>query len=823
MKQFLILLVWLFGFSVTAQNFPGGGFGIKGKIEGVLKDSLTDAPVEYASIALYVKDNPAPIAGVVSDAEGRFRLADVSPGRYRLVISFIGYQDRIVAVAETTGAKPDLDLGEIKLSPAATTLNEVVVEAAPALVANKIDKIVYNVEKDVTAAGGNASDVLQKVPMVSVDLNGNVSVRGDGNVRILINGKPTGATNANVADVLRTIPSDQIKNIEVVTSPSAKYDAEGSAGIINIITKSKNSSGISGSVNGGFGTRQNNLNANVNYNKNRFSLSGNLGFNNGWPATSEYSSYQAIDNGTANTTQSSRGESRVQRLGVNGSLTAAYDFNAYHNLSTTLRLNQGRWKNEGETISTFEDLLNPANNTEFIGNTNNENTWKSFDWSMDYVRKFKKEGHQFTLSGQWSRSKNTTDYLSRYSDFYTDQMADSDGMNNEYTVQLDYVLPITEKFKFEAGGKSIFRRFSSDFTNRIPGADGEFEYDPVNSNLYDYDQDVYAGYVVGTYDLPKDYTIMAGARVEQTNIEGRPSNDLQTDLESFTNDYTTFIPSFTLQKKLSDKASLKLSYTKRITRPNMNNLNPFINRSNIQSQSEGNPNLDPEISQTVELGYSTFTPKRTLNFSIYYRNIDGLIEGIATPLEDESGTIIRFENIGQNNSFGFNFFGSVTLFKDLSLRGNFNGYTYEPNPTGSFAATQTSTGTYFQYSAFVSGTYNFGKDFIAEAFVIQNSRRRTLQGENPAFNLLTLAVRKQFWNKTASLGLNATSPFKRTLEFQNESSGSGFSQSSTFGFPIQSFGITFSYNFGKMTFNQDRRKINNDDMQQNSGSGMPGQ
>ncbi|RZJ69876.1 MAG: TonB-dependent receptor [Flavobacterium sp.] len=685
--------------------------------------------------------------------------------------------------------------------------------------------MVYNVEKDVTAAGGNATDVLQKVPMVSVDMDGNVSVRGDANVRILINGKPTGATNANIADVLRTIPSDQIKNVEVVTSPSAKYDAEGSAGIINIITKSKSTSGISGSVSGGIGTRQNNFNGNLNYNKDRFSLAANIGYNNGWPRTSTYSSRQEIDNGTANSLQSTKGESEVNRYGLNGSITAGYDFNAYNTLSSTIRLNDGGWDSDGRATSTFEDFNNAANNSMFTTATDNENRWKSFDWNLDYVKKFSKEGHQLSLSTQWSRSKNTTDYVSRYSDFYTDQKADSDGTNNEYTIQLDYTLPVTEKFKLEAGGKSIFRRFSSDFTNMIPDANGDFVYDPINSNLYDYDQDVYAGYVVGTYDLPKDYTLMVGARVEQTNIEGRPTNDLQADLASFTNDYTTFIPSFTLQKKLSDKSSLKLNYTKRIQRPNMNNLNPFINRSNIQSQQEGNPNLEAEISQTVELGFSTFSPKRTINFSVYYRNISGLIEGIATPLADESGTITRFENVGENNSLGFNFFGSVNLFKGFSLRGNFNGYTYNPSASNAFASTQTSTGTYFQYSAFVSGQYDFGKNLVAEMFMIQNSRRRNLQGTNPAFNLISFGIKKQFWDKTASIGFNATSPFKRDIEFRNESSGNGFSTTSNFAFPIQSFGITFSYSFGKMTFNQPKTKgVNNDDMQQNQNSGgMPGQ
>lgn len=818
-----MLLLCLGTFSMVAQNF-GAPSTIKGRISGTVTDSIAKIPVEYASVSLYKEAETAPTAGVVTETGGTFKLDGIAPGKYKLVISFIGYADKI-KMLETTGAKPDLELGKIQVAPNATSLNEVVVTANTGLVANKIDKVVYNVEKDVTAAGGSASDVLQKVPMVSVDINGNVSVRGDANVRILINGKPTGATSANVADVLKTIPADQIKNIEVVTSPSAKYDAEGSAGIINIITKQKNTSGISGSVSGGIGVRQNNLNANVNYNKNRFSLSANLGGNNGWPQDADFSSRQAIDDGTSNTLQTTDGQNRVRRLGINGSITAGYEFNAYNNLRSTFRVNDGEWKSEGRNENVFTDFNNAANNSSYTGSTNSLNTWGGFDWNLDYTRKFKKEGHELTFSSQWSHSKTTTDYTSFFSDFYSDQKADNDAKNNEYTLQLDYTLPVSGKFKLEAGGKTILRRISSNFVNMIPDANGDFVYDPVNSNLYDYSQDVFAGYAVGTITLPRDYTVMAGARVEQTNIKGDPSNDLQPDIESFENKYTTFIPSLTLQKKLTDNASLKLSYTKRITRPSLNFLNPFINRSNIQAQTQGNPDLDPEISQTYELGYSTFSQKRTINFSVYYRHISGLIEGIATPLEDESGTITNYRNIGENNSVGMNFFGSVTLFKDLSLRGNFNAYTYKPTATGSFASQQTQTDTYVQYSAFVSANYNFKHDIVAEAFMIQNSRRRTLQGVNPAFNLMVFGVKKQFWNKTASLGLNVTSPFRDGLKFKQESSGPGFSQQSEFNYPIRSVGLTFSYNFGKMSFSDAGKKgVNNDDLKQGGDSNqMPGQ
>jgi outer membrane cobalamin receptor len=269
--------------------------------------------------------------------------------------------------------------------------------------------------------------------------------------------------------------------------------------------------------------------------------------------------------------------------------------------------------------------------------------------------------------------------------------------------------------------------------------------------------------------------------------------------------------------------SLKLTYSKRISRPSMNLLNPFINRTNIQAQTQGNPDLDPEVSQTVEFSYGSFSQKTSLNAALYYRNTKGLIESVAVPLDGESGTIATSQNIGENNSIGISLFGSVNLFKILSLRGNFNAYTYHPSTSAAYSTIQTQSGTYFQYNAFVSGTLTFESGLSGEVFVIQNSSRRTIQGTNPAFNMLSLGVKKQFWDKKASLGINIVSPFKKDLTFNSRTTSQNFSTVNNFSVPFQSFGLTFSYNFGKMQYgNNNRSKINNDDMRQDS-QGTQGQ
>ena len=336
MKRFYILIAIIFSFIDAHAQFGGGGSTIVGRISGTVVDSATKKPMDYVPIGLYRLGGKSPITGVVTDEKGNFRLDGIHPGSYQLSVEFIGYVKKIVSPVITTDGKPDKNLGLIAVRQAATALKEVQVVGAQPLIENRIDKIVYNAEKDVTAAGGSATDILEKVPLVSVDINGNVSLRGDANVRVLINGKPSGATSASLADVLKGIPADQIKSVEVITSPSAKYDAEGSAGIINIITKQKNISGISGSVSGGVGTRQNNGNLNLNYNKNRFNLTINAGGNASWPQTSLTDFKLVTDTSTTET----KGTSKVSRHAVVGSVSAGYEFSAYNSITTTIRLNQ---------------------------------------------------------------------------------------------------------------------------------------------------------------------------------------------------------------------------------------------------------------------------------------------------------------------------------------------------------------------------------------------------------------------------------------------------------------------------------------------------
>ena len=442
MKRIVILILF-FCSVISAKAQFGGGSTLTGKISGTVIDSVTKKPVQYASVAIYLSQGKAPINGVLTDEKGSFKLYSIKPNSYRVTITFIGgYKTKTINPVVTTPSKLDNNIGNIVLSPDNKVLNEVQITGKGPLIENHIDKLVYNAEKDITNVGGNASDVLQKVPLVAVDINGNVSLRGDANVRVLINGKPSGAMSASLSDVLKTIPADQIKSIEVITSPSAKYDAEGSAGIINIITKQKNVSGVSGSVSGGIGTRQNNGNFNLNYNKNRLSIAANIGGNYTWPQQSITNFAQTFSD-TAK--QGYTRNSTIKRYGTISSITAGYDFNNYNNISSTFRYNRGGFDVNGTSNNYYTDSNTPTLNQAYNNGTAQHNLFDGFDWSVDYTHKFKKEGHEIDFSGQWSHSIVNTNYTNLYTpEQLPNQRGINDGTNNVYTFTVDYTLPISK-------------------------------------------------------------------------------------------------------------------------------------------------------------------------------------------------------------------------------------------------------------------------------------------------------------------------------------------------------------------------------------------
>lgn len=824
MKRILLGVAAVFyAAGVFAQGPMGGGATITGKISGVIIDSLTQKPVDYATVALGRSKSTKNTNGSLTDEKGAFKIENVAPGAYKLTISFIGYHTKVMDPITTTPGKPDLNLGRIVLSPNQKMLSEVVVEGQAAVIENKIDKIVYNAEKDVAIAGGTAADVLRKVPLLAVDSDGKVSLRGSEGVKVLINGKPSGAMAANVGDALKAIPADQIKNVEVITSPSAKYDAEGTAGIINIITKKNNLEGVNGSVNAGMGTRQNSGNINLNARKGRLGVTANGGGFYSWPQISRINFERRDVSGSV---LSQSGESETDRLATNGSIGADYDFNSYNSISSNIRFN---WFESGVDGSNLSRTIAGANSYDFTRLTDNQMAMNGFDWNSGYTRKFKKQGHELSLAYQLTKSALNNDYTSIFSNNPLHEI----GMNNtdqsENTFQLDYVLPL-KKVTVEVGGKTILRDILTvaETENFNPATN---VYTPLAGRNYDFDynQDVFAGYATFGFTLAKKYGVKAGVRYEATAINGKPVGESNTVTQPFSSDYSNLVPSFVISRTFKDFSTVKLSYNQRIQRPGLFYLNPFLNSSDVFNQQRGNPGLRPELSHNVDLNYSRFIKTTVINASVYFRRTNDIIESLVRPVEftnaqgqTQIGSLTTFDNIASNNSVGFNFFGQINPIKPVTIRSNFNVYTYDINTENPLAAANVTDEIYVMYNAFLSATVNLPKSFIVETFLITNSPRRTSQGEMPSFNMWNVGVKKELFKKKGSIGVTVIDPLNERKNFRQDIASGSFAQTSNFSIPFRSVGVSFSYRFGKLTAGQAPRKkrgVTNDDLKQGDQTG----
>ncbi|WP_316804908.1 TonB-dependent receptor domain-containing protein [Pedobacter nototheniae] len=809
MKRTLLLIFTLAIFINAQAQIPGmGGVGgggskatVTGRITAVILDSLSKTPIDYATISLVKVSNNKSVNGGVTDPKGKITLQNIAPDTYKIMIGFMGYKTKSITVT-TTPSKPDNNLGNIYISSTENNLADVQIQGTKAIIENKVDRMVYNAEADGTNAGGDATDVMRKVPMLSVDANGDVQLRGAA-VRVLINGKPSGTMASSVSDALKMIPAEQIKSVEVITSPSAKYDAEGSGGIINIITKKSNAQGVSGSVNATAGSRQNNGSFNLTAKTGRLSLNTAIGGFYAYPQNTrtEYVTNTTYPNGSVvNILQS--GNSKWNRNAVNGSFGLDYDFNAYNNISSNVKFN--RFSNGGPSESIYN--INDAIATN-IGKA--DMTINNMDWNVDYKKTTKKEGEEFTLSGQLSTGRTPNNFsnilTSALNPNGEETISENTGKNNEYTAQADYTYPFTKATILEVGAKGIFRNIKSQYSNS-------------SERDFDYTQDIAAAYGVISFDLTKKIKFKGGLRAEYTDINfaGGPSK----------NNYFNLFPSAVISQTFKGNQTLKLSYNRRVQRPLLAYLNPFRNESDQFNIMQGNPFLDPELSQNMELGYSTFIKGSIINASVYYRRTNGVIESSISPLTEngDTKTLTSYINVGLAETYGFNVFASYNPKPKWTLMTNFTGDTYSVTNT----QTNINTGTYFNFNWFVRSAYGFGKGYNFELFNVITSKKRTYQGVTDPFYIYGASIKKDLFKKKGSIGLTTLNPFTKDLHIKTvnnavDATGTIYKSANIY-YPLRSFGVNFSYSFGKLKFTE-KKKIKNDDIkqdQQQQGGGMGG-
>jgi len=822
MKKASILFLFLSICLITrAQETPKGN----GKISGAVIDAETNLPVEFANVALIDPKTGKPVDGAVCDEKGKFTIHKIAEGTYAVAISFIGYETNTLQNITLAEKKNDINLGTVKLSSSAKVLSEVVVEGQRQLIEEKVDRTIYNAENDKTTAGGDATDVLKRVPLLSVDMDGNVSMRGNNNITVLINNKPSTITASSVADALKQIPADQIKTVEVITSPSAKYDAEGSAGIINIVTKKNTMQGATLNVDAGVGLRGSNLGLNGNYRK------GKMGFSLGGFGRASYNVKGSFENnqetnGTLNTQEA---DTRNNNLFGRYTLGWDYDINKNNYLAASIRygVRNGNSYQDRLTRTTFDSFGDPVSQEVRDAETTDDSG--NIDISLDFTHTYAKPQQEISFAGQFSRNNRNNDFLNT---IYNSSMAiDSliknlnKSFNQEITLQVDYQSPISTNQLIEFGGKNIARKVTSDYKYfGADGPDGEFipVVSAVGNNVFDYDQNVTAGYLSYTLSTKNSYSFKAGARYEYTTITADFANNPEnrsTEIPS----YGVLVPSVNLSKKLKGGNTVKLAYNRRIQRPSIQFLNPNVQASNPLNVTVGNPNLDPEYTNNYELGYSTFIKGTSLNFSAFVRNTTGAIQSVRTTKGDT--IITNYQNIGQEDAYGLSIFANVNIGSKFSLNGGVDTYyaVLDNNLSDpQFAASNEG----FVASGRLFGNYNLGKGWGAQFFGMYRGNRVQLQGSQGGMGMYSLGFRKEFNNKKGSIGFAAENFLAPSIKIRNEVITPTITQNSVNELYNMSFRVNVSYRIGKMSFDQKPRRkksVSNDDLKDGGGGdGMDG-
>lgn len=828
MKKITFLLLTAFFFSLNwafSQETPE--MKAPARILGIAKDLKTGAPIGYATAALYKSGTTLSVAGAVADGEGVFYITGFSVGTYELQVSFLGYET-IKRSVTVNSLESDLDLGEIALSDEGVALQEITVQGQRELIEERVDRTIYKAENDRTTAGGDATDVLRRVPMLSVDLDGNVSMRGSSNILVLIDNRPSAIAASSIADALRQIPADEIKAVEVITSPSARFDAEGTSGVINIVTKKNNLQGMTMNLNSGAGLRGSNLGLQGSARKGKMGFSlGGFG-RSGYNILGSFENQQLTNlaNGSVSTSRQSADTERSELFG-RYNFGVDYEVDAYNFITGAVNFgirNSENWQQNFLTQNSVDGQLRAQQNraTTTLDNSN------SVDISLNYTKTFEKKGKELsflTLYSKNNRENSFTNTLFEENNLETifSRLKNlNPSKNEEFTIQVDYVTPITEKGTqiIEYGAKNILRRAYSDFSYFLSqGPSGEFVAlpDPTLSNEFSYDQNVTAAYLSYTFQLLKNYTLKPGLRYEYTTINA----DFKTDFKAEIPSYGTLVPSINASRKLKNGNLIKLAYNRRIQRPSLRFLNPNIEASNPQQQSQGNPELDPELTDNYELGYSTFIKGTTLNFTGFYRNTTGSIQSIRNVRED--GIIFTtFENIGREQALGTNLFFNVNLNNKFSLNGGTDLY-YSMLDNGledpKFAAKNQG----LVVSGRMFGNYSLPKDWQIQLFTFARGRRVQLQGNSGGFAAYGLNLNKQFKEKRGSFGIGAENFLKKEFVIRNEIITPSIVQNSTSRIQNLNFKLNFNYRIGKMSLDQRprrRRSISNDDLKDGGDGGQ---
>ncbi|MDE3144987.1 MAG: TonB-dependent receptor [Bacteroidota bacterium] len=802
---FLLITTSIYSYPQETSNQRGSI-----KISGRVLDSITRQSLEFATVSVFKAESIKPVYVSTTNAKGAFALSGIKEGNYKIIVEFIGYHSFTI---NDLYLKNNVSLKDILLTKKTETLSHVTVTSKRELIENKIDKLVFNVDKDITSQGGVATDALKKIPMVTVDADGNVELLGNSSILFLINGRPSGIFANSVADALQSIPNSQIQSIEVITSPSAKYDASGTGGIINIVLKKTRMQGFNSNLNLAAGTRLENGSININWRHNNFGInvfgSGN--------AQLEALTPNGMDRITTDSTGSYRllqtSATNFSRNGYKTGLGIDWELSKKDNITASAGLHHFAYYNNGlndQTSLQYDLTGNEIYNLNSLRDFTNQFSMNSFESSLIYKRKFKKENQELEIAYQGSFDNNNTYY--DQSQYYQSNNVLFDGSHslnpgkeNEIDLSIDYKHPLNDHFTIETGYKNIFQSIISNAdVFMLNASSGNYLKDNYQSYTSNYSRVVYAGYIAATFSAFNFFEIKAGLRNEYTTSKANYSNALNVPLP----DYNNFAPSFVISHPFKNKQVLKFAYSYRIERPDYRDLNPFMNLSDPHNIVTGNPNLQPEIGHNFELSFNKpFDNGSNLNILLFYQHQSPDIKPYITyyptyKIGDSTYTDVTVStraNISSEVRAGANISLSWIVNKKFTLRPNvmiFNRFLKniyaDPQIINSFG-----------FRTNINATYTFNNKWIVETFGNYNLGMKW-QGRQPTMYSYTFAARRQLFKSKGSIGVVIVNAFNRYIHQESLALANNLVTNSYRDMPYRSFGISFTYKFGNLKFTKSK-------------------
>ncbi|WP_276965534.1 TonB-dependent receptor [Bacteroides graminisolvens] len=793
------------------------------QITGKVIDASTKQGMEFANISLRKTGSKEFIKGTVSDQLGAFRLDGVSNGNYVVAVSVVGYATFEKELTIGTGQKT-INLRKILLKEDTQLLNEVQVVGQRSQMKFEIDRKVFNVDQSLATAGGSASDVLGNIPSVQVDPEGEVSLRGNSSVTVWINGKESGLSADNRAQILEQLPAESIERVEVITNPSAKYNPEGTAGIINIVLKKNRKAGYYGSLQAGVDTRGGyNAAGNVNFSSGKFESFVNVGTRVRKSEGEGYTNRQNLDdngNPVSSLNQLRNDEDTrkpvIARMGTTYHATDKDHF-SFSGFGLLGRGDETDWLNYTSNI--------PGSFTNSLRTSAEKRKMNIGNFEIGYKRDFSEKSN-LDLSASYNLVNITPEssflQVSNYAGGTSTssyQFQENVMKPRKWEFQADYVTEFGEHNKIEAGYKGEFLTSKSKVSTYSGTSEGNAAFNEGLYNNFTYDQNVNALYATYSKRINR-FGIQLGLRGEhtRTNTNSLGYNQSETDHPAYKDDYFSFYPSAFLSYQLPSNNELQLNYTRRVSRPWGGQLNPFVNLTDSTNISYGNPSLLPQYSNSLELNYIKNWESHTLSASLYYRNTDNVIQRISY----RDGDIMKstFENIAKTQSAGTELILKNNLFRMIDLTSTLNfyynkldGFSYLPE--GATTPVVGEADEDFSWSARIIANIMLPWGVSLQATGDYNSRELVAQGYRKANHAIDLGLRKSFLDRKLSLTIN-TRDLLNSRKRETITSGSGFSQESVFARSGRTVGFTLTYNFGNMKGSSKRPDRQE---QQNNGDG----